>query len=76
MTLEKKKEFLKKKKILKKIPKIFNIVTLTSFQSLRTNPIKLFCPFLSSCGQYYKLFTAVITPLAAYFSMILTELCR
>ncbi len=26
------------------------------------------------CGQYYKLFTAVITPLAAYFSMILTEL--
>ncbi len=28
------------------------------------------------CGQYYKLFTAVITPLAAYFSMILTELRR
>jgi hypothetical protein len=24
--------------------------------------------------QYYKLFTAVIMPLAAYFSMILTEL--
>jgi hypothetical protein len=29
-----------------------------------------------SRGQYYKLFTAVITPQAAYFSMILTELCR
>jgi hypothetical protein len=27
-------------------------------------------------GQYYKLFTAVITPLAVYFSMILTELCQ
>jgi hypothetical protein len=26
--------------------------------------------------QYYKLFTAVITPLAAYFSMILTGLRR
>jgi hypothetical protein len=25
-------------------------------------------------GQYYKLFTAVIKPLAVYFSMILTEL--
>jgi hypothetical protein len=28
----------------------------------------------SSGGQYYKLFTAIITPLVAYFSMILTEL--
>ncbi len=28
------------------------------------------------CGQYYKLFMAVITPLAAYFSKILTELRR
>jgi hypothetical protein len=27
-------------------------------------------------GQYYKLFTAVITPLEAYFTMILTELRR
>jgi len=27
-------------------------------------------------GQYYKLFTAVIKPLAEYFSMILTELRR
>ena len=27
-------------------------------------------------GQYYKLFAAVITPLAVYFSMILTELRR
>jgi hypothetical protein len=27
-----------------------------------------------ACGKYYKLFTAVIMPLAAYFSMILTEL--
>ncbi len=27
-------------------------------------------------GKYYKLFTAVITPLAAYFSIILTELWR
>jgi hypothetical protein len=27
-------------------------------------------------GQYYKLFAAVITPLAAYFSVILTELRR
>ncbi len=27
-------------------------------------------------GQYYKVFTAAITPLAAYFSMILTELRR
>ncbi len=27
-----------------------------------------------TCGQYYKLFTAVIKPLVAYFSMILTEL--
>ncbi len=26
-------------------------------------------------GQYYKLFAAVIMPLAAYFSMISTELC-
>jgi hypothetical protein len=31
---------------------------------------------IGSSGQYHKLFTAVITPLAAYFSMILTELCR
>jgi hypothetical protein len=29
-----------------------------------------------ACGQYYKLFMAVIMPLAAYFSMIFTELCR
>jgi hypothetical protein len=28
-----------------------------------------------SFGQYYKLITDVITPPAAYFSMILTELC-
>jgi hypothetical protein len=27
-------------------------------------------------GQYYKLFTSVISPLAAYSSMILTELCQ
>ncbi len=27
-------------------------------------------------GQYYKLFTPVITPLAAYFPMVLTELSR
>jgi hypothetical protein len=27
-------------------------------------------------GQYYKLFTAAIMPLAVYFSMNLTELCR
>ncbi len=27
-------------------------------------------------GQYYTLFTAVITPLKAYFTMILTELRR
>jgi hypothetical protein len=27
-------------------------------------------------GQYYKLFTVVIMPLAAYFSVILTELSR
>jgi hypothetical protein len=32
------------------------------------------CPV--ACDQYYKLFTAGITPLAAYFSMILTELRR
>jgi hypothetical protein len=31
---------------------------------------------VQSSGQYYKLFTAVITPLAAYFSKFLTELCR
>ncbi len=31
-------------------------------------------PVSSPSGQYYKLFTAVITPLAVYFSMILTEL--
>jgi hypothetical protein len=31
---------------------------------------------LANCGQYYKFFTAVITTLAAYFSMILTDLCR
>jgi hypothetical protein len=29
---------------------------------------------IESSGQYYKFFTAIITPLAAYFSMILTEL--
>jgi hypothetical protein len=29
---------------------------------------------IANRDQYYKLFTAVITPLAAYFSMILTEL--
>ncbi len=29
-----------------------------------------------NCGQYYKLFTAVIMPLEACLSMILTELCR
>ncbi len=29
---------------------------------------------IDTSGQYYKLFTAIITPLAAYFSMILTEL--
>jgi hypothetical protein len=29
---------------------------------------------ITCSGQYYKLFTAVITPLAAYFSMILAEL--
>jgi hypothetical protein len=28
----------------------------------------------SICGQYFKLFTAVIMPLAMYLSMILTEL--
>jgi hypothetical protein len=33
------------------------------------------CPW-QACGQFYKLFTAVITPLVAYFSMILTELRR
>jgi hypothetical protein len=31
---------------------------------------------LASVPNIKKLFTAVITPLAAYFSMILTELCR
>jgi len=31
---------------------------------------------INPSGQYYKLFTAVITPLAAYFSMIFTELRR
>ncbi len=31
---------------------------------------------LQFCGQYYKPFTAVITPLAVYFSMILAELRR
>ncbi len=31
---------------------------------------------LEACGQYYKLFRAVIMPLAVYFSMILTELRR
>jgi hypothetical protein len=30
----------------------------------------------STGAQHYKLFTAVITPLAAYCSMILTELRR
>jgi hypothetical protein len=29
----------------------------------------------TTSAQCYKNFTAVITPLAAYFSMILTELC-
>ncbi len=33
-----------------------------------------FLSFSVPCGQDYKLFTAVITPLVAYFSMILTEL--
>ncbi len=31
---------------------------------------------MESSGQCYKLFTAVITPPVAYFSIILTELCR
>jgi len=31
---------------------------------------------INPSGQYFKLFAAVITPLAAYFSMIFTELRR
>jgi hypothetical protein len=49
-------------------------------KSLNYNSNLLWCHFItlapgdnSFCGQYYKLFTAVITPLASYFSMILTE---
>ncbi len=47
----------------------------------RSSLIRLFVSDAKICfktlghsGQYYELFTAVITPLAAYLSMILTEL--
>ncbi len=36
--------------------------------------LKLFTAVSYDCGQYYKLFTVVITPLAVHFSVILTEL--
>ncbi len=46
---------------------------LFSFEQVAYTKLAYLLTFLIS-GQYYKLFTAVITLLAAYFSMILTEL--
>jgi hypothetical protein len=39
------------------------------------NP-RTFLHLCATWGLYYKLFTAVITPIGAYLSMILTELRR
>ncbi len=48
----------------------------TKSKSSGVNCNQTFSWWPKSWGQYYKLFTALIIPLAAYFSMILTKIGR
>ncbi len=48
--------------------------TLAYYDLEMITDVKGFKALEETIGQYYKLFTAIITQLAAYFSMILTEL--